>query len=146
MDGEDPQILLVSPIHGVQSGALPHHPVQGAPRSHSGGSSPTIFNMVVNTVVCHWVALVEGEEAGPYSFGRAVQWMAEFFCADDVLLASPSPARLQAALDVLTFFLQGEPPYQCQQNRWDGVSNLSNFWKTIGSRLYTADDGHGNIL
>ena len=27
--------------------------------------SPTILNMVVGTVICHWVTLVTGEEAGP---------------------------------------------------------------------------------
>ena len=39
--------------------------------------------------------------AGPEGFGRSVQWMADFFHTYDGLLASPRPARLQAALDVM---------------------------------------------
>ena len=30
--------------------------------------STTIFNMVVDVVIFHWVVLVEGEEAGPDGF------------------------------------------------------------------------------
>ena len=41
--------------------------------------SPTIFNMVVDSVICHWVTLVAGEEAGPDGFGQAFQWMAVLF-------------------------------------------------------------------
>ena len=62
---------------------------------------PTIFNMVVDSVICHWFTLVAGEEAGPDGFRRAVKWTAASFYADDGLLTSPRPARLQAALDVL---------------------------------------------
>ena len=31
-------------------------------------SPPNIFNLVVDTVTCHWVTLVAGEEAGPDGF------------------------------------------------------------------------------
>ena len=37
---------------------------------------PTIFNMVVDVVICHWVMLVVGKDARPDGFGREVQWMA----------------------------------------------------------------------
>ena len=62
--------------------------------------SPTIFNMVVDAVIRHRVTLVVGEEAGTDGFGRAIQFLAEFFYADDGLLASPRTSRIQAALDV----------------------------------------------
>ena len=71
----------------------------------------TIFNMVVNAVIRHWVAVVVGEEAVPGSFGRSVQTittLTTLFCADDGLLTSQRPAWLQEALDVLTgLFDQG---------------------------------------
>ena len=41
------------------------------------------------------------EEVGPNGFGQAVQWLAIFFYADDGLLASMRPTRLQAALGML---------------------------------------------
>ena len=43
-----------------------------------------------------------GKKAGPAGFGRAVQWMAGFFYANNGLLASPRTARIQTALDILT--------------------------------------------
>ena len=63
--------------------------------------SPTIFNMTVDTVIHHGVTLVAGEEAVPDGFDQVVQCLAVLFNADDGLLASPRPARIQTALDVL---------------------------------------------
>ena len=73
--------------------------------------SPTILNMVVDTVIYHWakvvtreeggperfgrVVLVTGEDAGTEGFGRAVQNLAVLFYVDDGLLYSPWLARLQ---------------------------------------------------
>ena len=57
--------------------------------------------MVVDAVIHHWVVLLTGEEAGPASFRLLVQCLAEFFYANYILLASPRPSRIQAALDVL---------------------------------------------
>ena len=58
--------------------------------------------MVVDAVICHWITLVAGEKAGLGGFGRAVQWMAAFFYANDGLFASPRPTWIQAVMDVLT--------------------------------------------
>ena len=58
--------------------------------------------MVVDTVICHWVMLVVGEEAGTDAFGRAVQWLLALFYYKNGLLDSPRPAQIQTALDVLT--------------------------------------------
>ena len=57
---------------------------------------------MVDAVIFHWVTLVAGYKAGTDEFGRTVQWLESFFYADDVLLNSPRPNRLQGALDVLT--------------------------------------------
>ena len=40
--------------------------------------STTILNMVVDSVMCHWVTIATGEEAGPDGFGLASQWLAAF--------------------------------------------------------------------
>ena len=64
--------------------------------------SPTVFNMVVDSVNFHWVMLLVGGESGPDGFGRLVQWMAEFFYADDRPLTLPRLSRLQVASYVLT--------------------------------------------
>ena len=70
-------------------------------------------------MICHWVTLVAGEEAGPDGFGPAVQWMATFFYANDGLLVFPRPARIQAALDVMT-------------GLFDRVGLQTNVDKTVG--------------
>ena len=55
---------------------------------------PTIFNMVVDTVIRHWVALVEGKEAGPEVLGIAFQMLNLLFYTDNVILASPRLSRI----------------------------------------------------
>ena len=35
--------------------------------------SPTIFNIVVGAVICHWVTVMAGEDEGPERFSRAVK-------------------------------------------------------------------------
>ena len=42
---------------------------------------PTIFNLVVDAVVCHWVSLVAGGAGGQDGWGRAVLLRANFFYA-----------------------------------------------------------------
>ena len=70
--------------------------------THGYPLSLTMFNMMVGSVIFHWVILVMGEEAGPDGFGRAVQGLATLFYANNGLLISPRKSRLQAALYVLT--------------------------------------------
>ena len=80
----------------------------GAPfKGHQGATqgdtlSPTIFNMVVDAVIHHWVTLVEGEDAGTEVFRQVIQWLAVLFYTENGLLNSPRPARLQEALENLT--------------------------------------------
>ena len=99
--------------------------------TQGGPISPTIFNMVADALIPHWVMMVAAEDARPDGFGRAFQWLTAFFYADDSLLALPRLARLQAPLDVLTGF-------------FDRVGLHTNVNKTVGTVCRTCYivDGH----
>ena len=71
--------------------------------------SPTIFNVVVETVFRHWVTMVAAmEEAGDpgaavtEAFGRDVKWLEAYFNADDGILVSAQSTQLQWAFENLT--------------------------------------------
>ena len=66
--------------------------------------STTIFNIVTEAVIHSWVIMVEGEEAGPTGSEREIQWMEEFFHANDGLITSPSMECIKVALYVLAGF------------------------------------------
>ena len=59
---------------------------------------PTIFNVVVDTVICHWATVVAGEKVGPEGFGRALQKLTMIFYMDGGILASTQPSRIKEAL------------------------------------------------
>ena len=48
--------------------------------------------MVVDAVIQNWLTVVDGEEAVPEVFGRALQWIMEIFYEGDGLLATAHPA------------------------------------------------------
>ena len=48
-----------------------------------GPLSPTIFNMVVDAVILHFLVVVSGKEAGPEGLGRAVQTLNALFYAEN---------------------------------------------------------------
>ena len=75
-----------------------------------------------------------------------VQWLVEFFYANEGLLVSPRPARIQAYFGVLTVFLQGGTPYQRQQNSWDGVPTMPYCWQTLRGSICASENGHGTIF
>ena len=56
---------------------------------------PTIFNMVMYSVIWHCVNMVSGDGSGPKGFRRSVQWHTEFFYVGDGILASSNIARKQ---------------------------------------------------
>ena len=62
---------------------------------------PTIFNVVVDAVVCHWVtmALAEAEKRGER--GNEGRHQAALFYADNGMVASSDPRWLQWASDTL---------------------------------------------
>ena len=59
--------------------------------------SPTIFNVVVDAVVCHWVTLVVTEAEIRGERGREGRHQAALFYADDSMVASSDPQWLQWA-------------------------------------------------
>ena len=63
--------------------------------------SPTIFNMVEDAVIWHWVTLLSGEEEVPDGFGWSFQLPVACFYADNGIIALPRTDRLQEVLDVL---------------------------------------------
>ena len=107
--------LLGPPPDGGPGGAVLG--LHGVP--HGYPLSLTIFNRVVDTVIQHWVTLDSGEKAGPDGFRRYVHCIAELFYVHDGILTSPQPARLHAALDVLT-------------GLFDRVGLRTNVNKTVG--------------
>ena len=81
--------------------------------------SHTIFNVVVDLVVRHWVALmVEGAEERGES-GKEGREQAAFFYADDGVVASSNPRWLQGAFNSLV-------------GLFDRVGLRNNFRKTVG--------------
>ena len=63
---------------------------------------PTIFNVVVDTVLCHWRAEVAREEVGTNGVWRVAKYMSTFFYVDDGLLGFLKAERLKRELNVLT--------------------------------------------
>ena len=110
-----------------------------------GDLSPTIFNIVVGTVICHWVTMVGGGTV-PDGFGRVVQQLPGFFYANNGLLDSPRTARLQAALDFLTRLFDMVGIYTNIKNGWDSMPALLHCRWTLGGGIYSADDGRGYVL
>ena len=63
--------------------------------------SPTIFNVVVDVVIHHWVTVVTPAEVGMGGLGLTIIDLEEYFYADDSLVASNQPESLQRAFEVL---------------------------------------------
>ena len=64
--------------------------------------SLTIFNVVVNSVVCHYILLVSVGTRGQYGWGIEVLHSATFLYADDGLVASTDLVWLQGTFDPMT--------------------------------------------
>ena len=63
---------------------------------------PTIFNVVVDTVIRYWVTVLGGaREVAGQVLGSSIHPLLELFYANDRLVASPESARLQGAFDAL---------------------------------------------
>ena len=63
---------------------------------------PTIFNMVVDAVIRHWLTVVTPTEAVTVGLGLKIIDLEAYFDANYVLLASNQPERLHRDFDVLT--------------------------------------------
>ena len=64
--------------------------------------SPNIFNVVLDAVIRHWVTVVALAEAGVEVLRDTIQELADFFYADDALVASLPPEKFQRTFNVLT--------------------------------------------
>ena len=62
----------------------------------------TLFNVVVDVVICHWVTVVAPTKAGMVGFGLSIQDLGAYFYVANVVVALTQPERLQRAFDVLT--------------------------------------------
>ena len=49
--------------------------------------SPTLFKVVVDAVICHWVTVVTATEEGMEGLGMSIRDFAEYFYANDGLVA-----------------------------------------------------------
>ena len=57
--------------------------------------SPTIFNVVVDVVVCHWVTLAVEDSEKRGERGKEVRHQSALFYADDGMVALSDPCWLQ---------------------------------------------------
>ena len=53
--------------------------------------SPTLFNMIMNTVIFHWVTVVVATEEGMEGLGMSIQDLAVYFDAINRIFASIKP-------------------------------------------------------
>ena len=86
---------------------------QGNPRSL------TIFKVVVDAVILHWVTVVPPSEAVTGGLGLTIIDLAEYFYAHDGLMAFTQTDRIHRAFDVLA-------------GLFDRVDLLTNTAKTVG--------------
>ena len=64
--------------------------------------SSTIFIVVVDAVIRHWLKVVTPTGAGTGGLGLRIIDLVAYFYADDKLVASTQPDRIQRAFDVFT--------------------------------------------
>ena len=64
---------------------------------------PTLFNVVVGSVICHWVMVVAPLEDFMEVLALSINYLAAYFNSDNVLVLSNQPERLQRLFDVLAF-------------------------------------------
>ena len=72
-------------------------------RTTKGGlSSPTLFNVAVESVFHHWISLTEEEKSAIHDgFGMVVEISRYMFYADDGLIGSRDPEWLQGGINIL---------------------------------------------
>ena len=63
--------------------------------------SSTIFSVVVDVVVRHWVTVVAAAEIGSEGLRALVKDIAAYFYADNILITSTQPKRFQREFNVL---------------------------------------------
>ena len=74
--------------------------------------SPTIFNVVVDAVIYHWLTVVMPSEAGMGGLGMIIIDLMAYLYATNGLVESTQPKRIQRVFDVLTSL------FDLQYTRW----------------------------
>ena len=92
---------------------------------------PTIFNMVVDEVVRHWVNGIMEEEEARGETVREGRHQAALFYADDGMVVSSDPAWIQGAFTTLV-------------GLFDRVALLTNVGKTVSMVCHPCQAGTGN--
>ena len=64
--------------------------------------SPTLFNVVMDVVIHHWVTVVEQTEEGMEGLLLSIQDLEAYFYFGNVLTSSTQLERLQRAFNILT--------------------------------------------
>ena len=93
--------------------------------------SPTIFNVVVDAVVRHWVNGLVDEAEAKGETGREGRHQSEVFYADDGMVVSSDPSCLQGAFNALVAI-------------FDRVGLLTNVGKTGSMVCHPCQAGAGN--
>ena len=82
--------MLVSAADGGEGWRLLWTSLQGIPWGDPGKPSPpTIFNLVLDVVIRHWVTVVAPTEAGAEGLREMIQELAAFSYVGDGLVMSP---------------------------------------------------------
>ena len=63
---------------------------------------PKIFNVVVDTVIRHWVKVVAPTEEGIEGIGLLIRDLAAYFYSDNGIITLNQPERLQRVVDILS--------------------------------------------
>ena len=97
--------------------------------------SPTIFNMVVDSVIQHRVTVVAATEAGAEVLGVSIQDIVEYFYADDGLVTSTQLERLHRLFEVLADLFEW---VGLRTNTWNMLSMAFQQYHTPGIMLVVA--------
>ena len=63
--------------------------------------SPMLSNVIVHSIMHHWVTVVSEKEAVPEGLRRSIQHLVDYFCTDGILIASIQAVWIQRSFDVL---------------------------------------------
>ena len=86
----------------------------------------TVFNVVVDAVIRHWVTVSVPIEVGEEGLRDSIEELMVFFFADDGLVALPRTERFQRLLNVLT-------------DLFDQVGFRTNMRKTVRLAFWTCN-------
>ena len=109
---------------------------------------PTIFNVVVNAVIWHWVMVATPIGSGTGGLGLTIIDLAAYFYANDGIMASTQTERLHRAFDVLTgLFDRVGLRKKNSKASWHSMPAIPRARQDVGGGLQETDDWEGtNVL